>query len=495
MTIRKRIFISNTLMVLVSLLTLLVISGGLYGFFVQDFWQEGNKSRKVSGYAGEVQEMMGQVSGYQGDWEALANDLTVYDFNLYVSGGGRRPIYSNVSHGERECVTEMMNVSEDSDVPVLYHVDGVTIVRVYHPLPPNVGEGDFPRAGTNLDLFAVSGGSRQSGRGFNRGMPEMFGILAILTLLLCSQFFTGFLIKRILIPVEQLSRATRRVDEGNLDVPIGYKRKDEFYEVCQTFDLMQQHLKEGIEQKEAYERARTGMIAGISHDLRTPLTSVKGYIKGLQDGVATTPEKQAQYLEIAYRKACDMDVLLQKLFYFSKMETGNMPFYLQETDWRKWLLNYLDNRRQELKEQEVILSLECEEGSHPVELDLEQMRRVLDNILENSIKYAGNFAGSLEIQFRLLRVDQMEELTICDSGSGVEAEKLPYIFEQFYRCDESRGGSTKGNGLGLHICKFIVEAHGGSITARNAESSPHLRSAEGQGGLCLTIRIPGKDKR
>jgi len=486
MTIRKRIFISNTLMVLVSLLILFIVSSGLYLFFVSDFWQEASKSRKVSGHAGEVQEMMGQAGGFRGDWEVLAEDLAAYDFRLYVSAGGIRPVYSNVSHGERDCVAEIMSSSEESGSPVLYHVDGVTIVRADHS------------AGGGLDLFAVSGG----GRRYNRGSgPWMFGILAILILLLCSQFFTGLLIKWILIPVEQLIQATRRVDEGNLDVPIGYQRKDEFYEVCLTFDLMQRHLKEGIEQKEAYERARTGMIAGISHDLRTPLTSVKGYIKGLKDGVATTPKKQMQYLEIAYRKACDMDVLLQKLFYFSKMETGNMPFYFQETDWRKWLLNYLDSRRQEWKEKEVILSLEtespphlrsaegCDESAHMVEVDLEQMRRVLDNILENSIKYAGDTAEPLAIQFRLRRVEQMEELTICDSGPGVEAEKLPYIFEQFYRCDESRGGSTKGNGLGLHICKFIVEAHGGSITAKNSESP------EGQGGLCLTIRIPGKEQR
>ena len=126
--------------------------------------------------------------------------------------------------------------------------------------------------------------------------------------------------------------AASRIESGDLTQPVVYLRDDEFRNVCDSFNQMQRHLKEGMEQNAAYEKARTEMISGISHDLRTPLTSVKGYIKGLQDGVANTEEKRRQYLDIAYSCACDMEGLLAKLFYYSKLETGNMPFYKQKTD-------------------------------------------------------------------------------------------------------------------------------------------------------------------
>ncbi len=103
---------------------------------------------------------------------------------------------------------------------------------------------------------------------------------------------------------------------------------------------MQKHLKEQMETNQAYEKARTEMVSGISHDLRTPLTSVKGYLKGMLDGIANTEEKRKEYLLVAYRKSCDMEKLLAKLFYFSKLETGNMPFYFQKVDMGAYLEDY-----------------------------------------------------------------------------------------------------------------------------------------------------------
>ena len=158
------------------------------------------------------------------------------------------------------------------------------------------------------------------------------GAFVILAILLASRMFTKKLVRQIMEPVDQLAAAASRIESGDLTQPVVYLRDDEFRNVCDSFNQMQRHLKEGMEQNAAYEKARTEMISGISHDLRTPLTSVKGYIKGLQDGVANTEEKRRQYLDIAYSCACDMEGLLAKLFYYSKLETGNMPFYKQKTD-------------------------------------------------------------------------------------------------------------------------------------------------------------------
>lgn len=158
------------------------------------------------------------------------------------------------------------------------------------------------------------------------------GLAAIGVIWLFSVVFARYQLRQIMRPVNALTAGAKRVEQGDLSTPVAYQGRDEFTSVCAAFDQMQRHLLEEREKNAAYERARTDLVAGISHDLRTPLTSVKGYIKGMRDGVANTPEKQERYLDIAYRKSCDMERLLQRLLYFSRLETGNLPMFPVEDD-------------------------------------------------------------------------------------------------------------------------------------------------------------------
>ena len=170
---------------------------------------------------------------------------------------------------------------------------------------------------------------------------------------------------------------------------MGYDGQDEFTAVCAAFEHMQQHLLQEREKNAAYERARTDLVAGISHDLRTPLTSVKGYIKGLRDGVANTPAKQAQYLDIAYRKACDMDVLLQRLFYFSKLETGNLPLFPVRADLGEFVRGFVRDTAGDLEQRGGKFLVKGAPAPHLVRIDTEQMYRVLTNLTDNAVRYTG----------------------------------------------------------------------------------------------------------
>jgi signal transduction histidine kinase len=262
--------------------------------------------------------------------------------------------------------------------------------------------------------------------------------------------------------------------------PVDYSGEDEFEMVCSSFNKMQESLKAGVEKNTAYEKARTDLISGISHDLRTPLTSVKGYIKGLKDGVANTPDKQELYLDIAYKKACDMDVLLQKLFYFSKIETGNMPFNLVEIHFADFIKEYIRENGEFYKEKNLDIALEITGDNHDVKIDKEQISRVISNIIDNSIKY--KIHEVIHITMEVAGYEDKEVLTITDDGEGVPEEKLPHLFEQFYRADEARSSKKAGSGLGLYIVKYIIEQHGGSIAARN------------YGGLSIVISLPKRDE-
>ncbi len=505
---KKKIFISNTIMVLMALLILFSVGGVCVLLFKGEIMQVIQQNAKLADHVYEVQVILDGLglddnwaagNGEKTYWEQLSDTLSEYNYELYVSDQDKNKIYSNLKHRENECIEEIESTKLQKNELKLYNMENVTIVAYTFDASADSGSKIY-------HIYAACYDQENYIHGIDRGIVEMFfiafivaGIVVIIGLLLCSQAFTKLMIKRIMEPVDELNDAANRVNAGNFDEPVVYDKNDEFAEVCTTFNNMQAHLKENIEKTKEYERARTEMVSGISHDLRTPLTSVKGFIKGMLDGVANTPEKQKKYLEISYRKACDMEVLLQKLFFFSKLETGNMLFFRQDVDMKSWLQKYVDDKNaDEEVERKYHLSLyieadkacdkvqdydrysnemkEYEDTDYPdnklqkctdysVSIDPAQMKRVMDNLLENSIKYSS--AETLEISITLTATDKAVTIRFKDNGVGVDEDKLPHVFEQFYRGDESRNSKNDGSGLGLYVCKYIVEQQDGVISACN----------------------------
>lgn len=304
------------------------------------------------------------------------------------------------------------------------------------------------------------------------------GILCIVVLVIISQIFTRKLVNHIMEPLEALADGAERIRNNDLTQDIEYSGDAEFENVCHTFNEMRGAILAGQEKNRKYEKARTDMIAGISHDLRTPLTAIRGTIKGLLDGVASTPERQRKFLETAYRRTGDMDLLLNQLFYLSKLETGNMPFDFKTIDICEFIRNYVKGKQELLENGQAEITADIKRSTGYVSVDPEQLQRIFDNLLENSRRY-GNVTP-LKIKISLER--NKEGICICfsDNGVGVPEEKLPYIFDEFYRGDESRN-KKEGNGLGLYIVRYLVEAMGGSVRAENANGlAVYLKIKEGE---------------
>ncbi len=487
MSMKRKIFISNTAMVLISLLILFGIGGASVMLFKDEFMGIVKQNAELPDNIYEVESILKNDTEVPDSWQTLSDELSSYDFTLYVSDANDKRVYTNARHGAMECIEELEKDPMDTE--------NISRVRVYSIEDATIARGVMgDKAGNLYNVYAVYYHGERSLLGMDRGVFEMFiivfiiaGMIIIAGLLLCSQIFTRMMIKRIMEPVDKLSDAALRIDSGNFDEPIQYGHNDEFAPVCDTFNTMQQHLKEGIEKTQKYEKARTEMVSGISHDLRTPLTSVKGYIKGMLDGVAHTPEKQRQYLEISYKKACDMEKLLQKLFFFSKLETGNMPFFPKPVHMDSWLEHYVDDKTVEGENKGYAIEFisggnsdinaggktadgadsgqqtKVQTDGWAADIDVEQTKRVLDNLVENSIKYAN--VDDLRICVRTDIVDDHIEIDVYDNGQGIDSDKLPHVFEQFYRGDESRGSKNDGSGLGLYVCKYIIEQQGGSIEA------------------------------
>lgn len=291
------------------------------------------------------------------------------------------------------------------------------------------------------------------------------GILCIAVLIIISHIFTRNLVNHIMEPLNALSDGAERIRNHDLAQDVEYSGDIEFENVCHTFNDMRGAILEEQEKNRKYEKARTDMIAGISHDLRTPLTAVKGTIKGLLDGVAVTPQCQKKFLETAYRRTGDMDVLLNQLFYLSKLETGNMPMDFETIEISGFIRNYVKEKQELVDNGQTEITAAVEGITGYVSADSGQLRRIFDNLLENCRKYGG--VEPLKAKISLERKKTGYCICFSDNGVGVPEEKLPYIFDKFYRGDESRN-KKEGNGLGLYIVKYLTEAMGGSVRAVNA---------------------------
>lgn len=301
------------------------------------------------------------------------------------------------------------------------------------------------------------------------------GLVCILVLVLISQIFTKNLTSHIMEPLNVLAEGAARIKDNDLTQDVVYAGDAEFENVCSAFNDMRESLLQEQEKIRKYEKARTDMIAGISHDLRTPLTAVRGTIKGLIDGVAVSEKQRERFLEAAYRRTGDMDMLLNKLFDLSKIETGNIPLSLQTIDISAFIRNYADTKREFAERDGEEITVAADDVGAQVSADPVQLIRILDNLLENSRKYADQLPLKIKISLKT----KASGVCICfsDNGAGVPEEKLPHIFEEFYRGDESRN-KTKGNGLGLYIVKYLIEAMGGTV------------SAESENGLRIYMELP-----
>jgi signal transduction histidine kinase len=306
-------------------------------------------------------------------------------------------------------------------------------------------------------------------------MLLLIGVGAIAVILALSAFFTNRLSRVVMEPVEKLLLGVERIRNGNLEEEIDYQGEAEFEQVCRAFNSMQHTILEDQRQRARNEQARTDMVTGISHDLRTPLTSIRGYIKGVLDGIAGSPEKKEAYLRTAYEATEEMNVLLQKLFDFSRMESGQMPFHMVRADLAEFVAAYVAQKEMRA-DADMLQFLFAREREQIVEIDMdvEQVRRILDNLLENSEKYAQ--VKPVQVQIRLEERHNSVFLEWKDNGKGVPEEKRERIFDRFYRCDEAR--NEKGSGIGLYVVRYIMERHGGTATAYN------------DGGLVIRLEFP-----
>ena len=295
-------------------------------------------------------------------------------------------------------------------------------------------------------------------------------ISVILILFFTAAILVIWTYSGIISRLRQLNKAAENIRDGNLDFSIDTKGHDEISELSESFEAMRKRLQMNAQEKLDAEQEHRMLISNIAHDLKTPITAIKGYSEGILDGVADTPEKQERYLKTIYNKANEMNTLINELTLYSNIDTNKIPYNFHKINVKDYFTDCMEELEMDLENQHMQLTFfnYVDEDTLMI-ADPEQLGRVIHNIIGNAIKYMRAEEPSF-ISMRIKDVGDFIQVEIEDNGKGISNKDLPYIFDRFYRADASRNSAAGGSGIGLSIVKKIIEDHGGKIWATSKEN-------------------------
>ena len=490
MTIKKKIRLSNIMMVLIPILfTSIVInvclhtSLGSFWYTLEAMYSDENSIQFAQSMIYTYQQELWENNWGQGghtdasdeikrtdEMHHLENKLSGMGYQFMITKN-EKLIYTNLTEEDMQAARSVAGDAIDTAKTLTASRHEVSVIKntFYH------GEKVFC-------ITAVH--RRQKDQGVvnylkNYILKYLYGILLFFVLL--TLFVNGisswWISRSILKPLRRLSMGTKEIREGNLDTEMSYQKKDEFGEVCRDFDEMRAYLKESVDQRLRDEKRRKDLIRGISHDLRTPLTSIIGYLDGLTDGIADTPEKRIRYLEAIKTRTGNLVRLVDSLFEYSRLDNG-FCYRMEEVDFKEFVEDYLETYRHDAEQNRVEIAFIYGNEKFPVQIDREEFKRVFDNLFTNTVKYRNSEKSHILITLKRTVEGAEIELVFKDDGPGVPKESLEQLFDSFYRVDDARSQSEKGSGIGLAVVKEIILGHGGEVKAENRD------------GLAIVIHLP-----
>ncbi|MDR1978857.1 MAG: HAMP domain-containing histidine kinase [Synergistaceae bacterium] len=489
MNIKRRLIVSNILMLLIPLVvTLVVFFGGLHVYATIAGLREDREDRRrdarVFFKAREQAQSLAEKWRKNVDIASIMCDVDMFNEQYkdgeQKNGGPVLLVYKNGTKLTPQDVPDdsflvEQALSQESPLTILgavhvqkvgdYHVllhDAYRVIRAFRSYKDVMFEG------TVVSL-----------------------ICSVFIILLTNHFLTRFVFGKIVYALDTLTHGVHQIRDGNLSFRIDYGGKDEFTVVCEDFNEMAARLLDSVIAGQKDEQSRRELIAGISHDLRTPLTSIKAYVEGIEKGLATTPNTYRRYIETIKNKTDDLEHIIEMLFLFSKLDTGELPYHIERVDLASVVSEVVENLSEEYESRGLDISLSRGTEKVWVDIDVMQMRCVMINIFENSSKYRNKERGKMSVVVSEAGVacagtacsGGNAVVTFTDDGPGVPEGALSKLFDVFYRSDPSRNNPSKGSGLGLAIAAKIVDHFGGTIEAAN----------EPGGGLSIIMRFPKRE--
>ncbi len=478
------LFIS-ILVVIVGLQTSL----GSYWYSLEMMYKDENGIQSAQSliytYQQELWENNWGEQGVKKDGEAIMQSDAMYHLEKKLSNMGYyilvkkngNLLYSNISEEDMEAARGTAGEALHTAKTITASAENVSVIK-----------NTFYHDTKEFSIIAVNSG--KSGRQAESYlqtyiMKYVFIFIAlffVLTVLL-NWVLSCWLSRSVLIPLKRLSQGTRKIRDGSLDEVLVYERNDEFGEVVRDFEEMRKYLKESVEQRLENEQRRREMIIGVSHDLRTPLTSIGGYLDGLLDGIADTPAKRKRYLYAIQTRTRDLERLVDSLSEYNRLDSKGVKYNMEYGDLKVFFEQYLCEYKEEAKNNGVHVTLRAEDEPYPVYFDGGEMKRVVDNLFTNTVRYRERMESSVHISLKKEMKATWVKIIFQDDGPGVPKDSLERIFDTFYRADNARSHTEKGSGIGLAVVREIIAGHGGEVYAENRQ------------GLSVIIKLPMVNER
>jgi signal transduction histidine kinase len=308
-------------------------------------------------------------------------------------------------------------------------------------------------------------------------------VVGLATLLLTLGAIAWFLGRTLLTPLAATSNAARQIAAADLDVQLPDSRIREVAELKSAFVAMSAELRASLRHQADLEEERRLFVSAIAHDLRTPLFSLRGYLEGLEQGLATTPQKMEQYIRVCREKANVLERLISDLFAFTRIEYLEQTLHREPLELESLLSKAVEGRRREAEAKGITLTLDGPPRPCTLQGDEHLLGRAVENLLDNALRYT---AAGGRVDLRWCAEGDLAMFTVADSGPGIATRDLPHLFEPMYRGDPSRSRNTGGTGLGLAIARRILRAHGGDLIAANQPTG----GAQFTGSLPLPPHAP-----
>ena len=316
---------------------------------------------------------------------------------------------------------------------------------------------------TNLSMI----GQYAAERGMENSLVLLFyrpGTMIVLlyVLLGIGVFSASFLLlqSRSMRYISRISSAMREIAEGDLNVTLDVEGDDEFADMAENLNNMVEELRQLMDKERESERTKNELITNVAHDLRTPLTSIIGYLELLSGPVKLNEEMQKKYLDITYKKSKRLQKLIEDLFGFTKLNYGKISMKVSKVDIVKLLSQMLEEFYPNFMEKNLAYELQSNVTAKVITADGNLLARLFDNLINNAIKYGSE---GKKIIVKVDATDTVVTVSVTNFGYVIPKEELPLLFEKFYRVEQSRSVNTGGTGLGLAIAKNIVDMHGGTI--------------------------------
>lgn len=460
MTVKKKIVVSNIMIVLLPLfftavVILVCLNTSLGSYTLESMYSDENgiqfAQSMIYTYQQELwennwgsesqNESYGEEIRRSGEMNHLEDKLSGMGYHFMIEKNGCE-IYSNLSEADVEALMELGGEAVYSAATLTASRNDISIVKntFYH---------------SDKTFCIIAARRDQADQGMVNYLQHYIlryiagiAVFFVILTLLVNSILSWWISRSILKPLTLLKEGACRIREGDLDQKMQYNKKDEFGEVCRDFDGMRKYLKESVQLRQQDEKRRKDLIAGISHDLRTPLTSVCGYVDGLLDGLADTPEKQERYLKAIKTRTGNLVNLVESLSEYSRLDRG-YRYHMEQTDVRAYMENYLENGKHDAVHDQVRIDFRMEKFPFLVNLDHREFKRVLENLFDNTVKYRTVPHSDVLLSFKRTPDGGYMEFIYQDDGPGVPEESLDAIFDSFYRVDDSRNQSEKEAGWDL----------------------------------------------